>query len=246
MNELHVVALSGGKDSTAMALKLAELEPRNYVYVLTPTGNELPEMFEHWKKLGELLGKPLTPVVGGTLEGLIEKWNALPNWRQRWCTRALKIDPYAGWLMKMSEMHDRIVSYVGLRADEEAREGGDYAAVPGVEMDFPLRRWGMGLADVVGYLKDRDVKIPWRTDCALCFFQTLPEWFWLYTNYRSEYDKGIELERKTGYTFRSPGRDTWPASLEELAKAFEGGRRPRGMDQFMDKIKSSQCRVCRM
>ena len=36
----HVVALSGGKDSTAMALELAEREPRDYVYVCTPTGNE--------------------------------------------------------------------------------------------------------------------------------------------------------------------------------------------------------------
>lgn len=57
MSELHVVALSGGKDSTAMALRLRELNPDvDYVYVCTPTGNELPEMWEHWRKLGQLLG----------------------------------------------------------------------------------------------------------------------------------------------------------------------------------------------
>ena len=49
----HVVALSGGKDSTALALRLAEIEPREYIYVCTPTGNEPPEMFAHWK-FGEL------------------------------------------------------------------------------------------------------------------------------------------------------------------------------------------------
>ncbi len=51
----HVVALSGGKDSTAMALALAEKEPRDYLYVITPTGNELPEMYVHWKKISDLL-----------------------------------------------------------------------------------------------------------------------------------------------------------------------------------------------
>lgn len=39
MTTLHVVALSGGKDSTAMALRLAEVEPREYTYVCTPTGS---------------------------------------------------------------------------------------------------------------------------------------------------------------------------------------------------------------
>jgi tRNA(Ile)-lysidine synthase TilS/MesJ len=40
----HIVALSGGKDSVAMALRLVEVEPRDYLYVCTPTGNELHPM----------------------------------------------------------------------------------------------------------------------------------------------------------------------------------------------------------
>jgi len=47
----HVIALSGGKDSTALALALHEREPRDYDYVITPTGNELPAMKVHWAKL---------------------------------------------------------------------------------------------------------------------------------------------------------------------------------------------------
>lgn len=43
LEPLHVVALSGGKDSTAMALRLREVEPREYTYICTPTGNELPQ-----------------------------------------------------------------------------------------------------------------------------------------------------------------------------------------------------------
>jgi 3'-phosphoadenosine 5'-phosphosulfate sulfotransferase (PAPS reductase)/FAD synthetase len=57
--------------------------------------------------------------------GLIAQYNALPNWRQRWCTRKLKIEPYANWLATQQTQYDKVVSYVGLRADEEEREGGE-------------------------------------------------------------------------------------------------------------------------
>ena len=48
----HIVGLSGGKDSTALAIRLKELNPdANYLYVCTPTGDELPEMETHWNNL---------------------------------------------------------------------------------------------------------------------------------------------------------------------------------------------------
>jgi len=57
----HIVALSGGKDSCAVAFKLKELHPEyDPYYVCTPTGSELPEMKEHWAKLECMLGKPCT------------------------------------------------------------------------------------------------------------------------------------------------------------------------------------------
>ena len=54
-NHKHVVALSGGKDSSAMALALKMFEPADYTFVCTPTGDELPEMDAHWLKLEGLL-----------------------------------------------------------------------------------------------------------------------------------------------------------------------------------------------
>jgi hypothetical protein len=57
-----------------MALRLKELQPAtDFTYICTPTGDELPEMFEHWRLLGSLLGKPLQPIMGGTLDGLIAR-----------------------------------------------------------------------------------------------------------------------------------------------------------------------------
>jgi len=237
----HVVALSGGKDSTAMALRLAEVEPRRYTYVCTPTGDEPPELFAHWRHPGDLLGSSILPInFRESLDGLIREQGALPNWRQRWCTRMLKIEPYAAWL----KQHAPAVSYVGLRADEPARAGGDYAAIPGIESRFPLREWGWGIEEVLAYLDDRGVVVPRRTDCQKCFFQALPDWFVLWRDNPAVWAEAEELEALTGHTFRSPGRDTWPASLAELRSAFERGRVPRHAGQEV--LPLMQCRVCRL
>lgn len=244
MNELHVVALSGGKDSTAMAHRLNEVEPRKYVYVLTPTGNETDAMFDHWRKLKADLGGEFIPLVSNTLVGLIEKQNALPNWRQRWCTRILKIEPFARWLSVQSEKYDLVTCYVGLRADEPEREGGDYSEVPNVTMRYPMREWGWGINEVLIYLDKKGIVIPERTDCKLCFFQRLNEWYKFWSNDPDGWAEGERLEALTGYTFRSDGRDSWPASMRDLRTEFENGRRPRGTQY--DLFASTQCRVCRM
>lgn len=243
---LHVVALSGGKDSTAMALRLSEVEPRDYTYVCTPTGNELPEMYEHWRNLSELLGKQILPVMGGTLDGLIEQQKMIPNFRARWCTRMLKIEPYAAWLMQQSERHEEIISYVGLRADEEERVGGDYSKVPGVVTRHPMREWGWGIEDVWNYLLGMGVTIPARTDCAWCFFQRLGEWWDLWKNHLDLYLAGERWEAETGHTFRTPGRDTWPVALKDLRATFEAGHVPPGSTVNRDLFGEMQCRVCRM
>lgn len=88
---MHIGAISGGKDSVAMAILLKETRPEiEFTWVCTPTGNEPPEWFAHMKRLRGVIG-PITPIMyPGGLAGLIKQWNALPNWRQRWCTRVLK------------------------------------------------------------------------------------------------------------------------------------------------------------
>jgi 3'-phosphoadenosine 5'-phosphosulfate sulfotransferase (PAPS reductase)/FAD synthetase len=59
----HIVALSGGKDSTALAIRLKELNPnRKYIYICTPTGDELPEMELHWANLESILDQPIVKV----------------------------------------------------------------------------------------------------------------------------------------------------------------------------------------
>lgn len=230
----HVIALSGGKDSTALALRLKELEPDlDPIYFCTPTGDELPAMLAHWEALERILG-PITRVRAKVdLNGLIDEFAALPNWRQRWCTRILKIEPCLAFM----KANAPATLYVGLRADEEERKG-----IYGEEVTirFPLREWGWGLKEVRGYLAERGVKIPERTDCARCYGQRLIEWKRLWKNHPTIYAEAEEQERRTGATFRSPARDTWPADLCSLRREFESGRKVRGEDEDA----GNQCRVC--
>lgn len=232
----HVVALSGGKDSTAMALRLAEVEPRAYTYICTPTGRELPEMEAHWARLETLLGQPIVRVTNGTLDSWIQAWKALPNFRMRWCTRVLKIEPMVAWLLA----HAPCTHYVGLRADEETREGiyGEVAAFT----RYPMREWGWGLAEVRAYLKARDVTIPARTDCDVCFFQRINEWKALLRRHPERYAEGEAHEALTGATFRTPGRDSWPSGLADLRAEIE--RQPALLQDESDDARDGMCRAC--
>lgn len=236
----HIVGLSGGKDSTAMALRLAEVEPRDYTYICTPTGNEPFEMVAHWVNLECLLRKPIIRITNGTLVQLIEKQGVLPSHRMRWCTRKLKIEPTVAYIKSNSPA----ILYVGLRADEEERKG---IYDSDVTSDFPFRRWGWTEVDVLDYLHHRGISIPARTDCEWCFDQTLREWRKLYRDNRESYMNAAEHEKSTGHTFRSPGRDTQPASLIALAEKFDAGYIPRGdtdQSSLFDAPEFRKCRVC--
>ena len=241
MNMKHIVALSGGKDSTAMALRMKELElgAGNLEFVCTPTGDEMPAMVEHWVKLGQMLGQLIKPIgCGRSLSDLIHIQQALPNWRMRWCTRMLKIEPFEQYILANTPC----TVYIGIRADEADREGVDYEANEGVTRSYPLVTWGWGIQQVRGFLQNRGVSIPERTDCGSCFFQTLWEWYVLWRDHPERYAHYCSWEDQVGHTLRSDKRDTWPADLRSLGECFASGRAPK--QRMAMKDRSTMCSVC--
>lgn len=244
METKHIIGLSGGKDSTAMAIRLAEVEPRDYIFLTTPTGDELPEMLSHWDALARLLGKPLVKLSNKTLDFYISHFNALPNFRQRWCTRLLKIEPTIAFI----KANQPAVLYVGLRADEEMRKG---IYSEDVECRFPLREWGWGLAEVQGFLKERRIHIPERTDCARCYAQRIDEWKNLWRKHPEIFAEAEAQEKAIGKTFRTPNKgDGWATSLEGLRRQFEAGRTTRAERRRLKLLEEDEeqeataCRVC--
>ncbi|MGB3222499.1 MAG: phosphoadenosine phosphosulfate reductase family protein [Desulforhopalus sp.] len=224
MNEVtHIVPISGGKDSTATALRLQELHPDiDFEYVITPTGDELPAMNKHWENIENLLGKKLTRLPVPTIMELIDEFSMLPNHRARWCTRVIKIE---GVQEYYSEKSPAIV-YVGLRADERSRQGNKIYDADIVQK-YPMQEWGWGIGDVYRYLLKRGVSIPRRTDCGMCFWQRIDEWYSLWEEHPDRFREYEDLEFLIGHSFMTPGKHKiWPNWLFELRCEFEKGRKP--------------------
>jgi 3'-phosphoadenosine 5'-phosphosulfate sulfotransferase (PAPS reductase)/FAD synthetase len=164
MNEpLHVLSLSGGKDSTAAALYLRE-QGIPHVRLFMDTGWEHASLYEHLDYLEAELG-PITRIRSdiGVLDGYADDVTELEarigrpspmiRWTvkkamfssrvRRWCTQELKVRPFLRWV---EEQDADIINVVGIRADESAARSGlpEREAMPGadhVEVWRPLIRW---------------------------------------------------------------------------------------------------------
>lgn len=64
--QLHVVSLSGGKDSTAMLLRMVEEGMRIDLIIFCDTGLEFPAMYRHLEKLERDIGMKVDVNVIGT------------------------------------------------------------------------------------------------------------------------------------------------------------------------------------
>lgn len=137
----HVIGISGGKDSAALAIYLKNKYPSlDLEYYFCDTGKELDETYDVIKNLEVYLGKKikiLKAAEGSHADPFDHyvkfKGKFLPSTFNRWCTKNLKLDPFEKWIG-----NDLVVSYVGIRGDEN-REG--YISKKGtVQSIFPFRR----------------------------------------------------------------------------------------------------------
>ncbi len=192
----HILGLSGGKDSTALAIHLRERIPE-MEYVFCDTEKELPETYEYLSRLETFLGKRITWLKHdgrGFDHWMVVYRGYLPSPQNRWCTKHLKLKPYEKYLGD-----DEVISYVGIRADED-REGL-ISTKPNIKTVFPFKEEGIAKEDVFRILEASGIGIPeyykWRSrsGCYFCFFQQKIEWVGLYENHPDLFDLSQEYEK---------------------------------------------------
>ena len=122
----HVLGLSGGRDSAALAVYMRQYHPELEIdYFFTDTGKELPEVYEYLGRLEGLLGRPILRLnPDRDFDFWLKQYNGfLPSPQTRWCTRQLKLRPFEHWVRPMLDDGATVYSYVAIRSDESYREG---------------------------------------------------------------------------------------------------------------------------
>ena len=144
----HILGLSGGKDSTALAVYMRDRIPE-MEYVFCDTQKELPETYEYLDRLEAYLGKPVKRLNDkrGFDHWLKVYGNYLPSSRMRWCTRMLKLKP-----LEEEIGDDPVLSYVAIRADED--RDGYISTKPNIKPVYPFKEAGITLPDVQRILDD--------------------------------------------------------------------------------------------
>jgi 3'-phosphoadenosine 5'-phosphosulfate sulfotransferase (PAPS reductase)/FAD synthetase len=118
---LVVASISGGKDSTAMALALLEAEVP-FRAVFADTQWEAQETYEHLDRLERLIGPIARVRAKLTMRAAVHDRAGFPSRLQRWCTRELKLTPLLAFREQLSAEDGReTIAAVGIRAAESAR-----------------------------------------------------------------------------------------------------------------------------
>ena len=191
----HVLSLSGGKDSAALAIYMRDRVPE-MEYIFHDTEKELPETYEYLARLEALLGKKITQTKPGNS---FDHWltvfgGVIPSSHRRWCTKMLKLKPFEDYIGD-----DPVINYIGLRADED--RVGYISHKANITAVYPFKEAGLVRRDIIRILEESGLGLPKYTDwgrtrsgCYFCFFQQKIEWVRLKETYPELFEQAKRYE----------------------------------------------------
>lgn len=193
----YLLPVSGGGDSTALAILLHEVAPHiPFRLVFTDTGAEEQETLDALDRLEQWLGKPIERLQSRGLFDLIEDFNGfLPSPQDRYCTRELKLVPFRNWIAQFAGKTKWM--FVGIRADESFRLA---FTLPETETVMPYidlgikREWVyQKLSQTVGVPKSYQTRS--RSGCTVCPYQRTSELVGLLQRSPVEFERGAQCEK---------------------------------------------------
>ena len=221
----HIVSLSGGKDSTAMLLKMIERDMPIDEIIFVDTTKEFPVMYEHLERLESNIPYEITRLsfdweywfkdhvkTKGKNKG--EKGYGWPEMGIRWCT-AKKRDLIKSYLDK------EYIIYEGIAYDERERAKNND---DGVNREYPLIGLEVTEKEALqycwgkGYDWDGLYSKMGRVSCYLCPLQSLNELRIIYEDYPKLWQEMKELDKEADRQFRAD------FSIEQLERKFQQKR----------------------
>ena len=243
MKNYNVVSFSGGKDSTALLLRLLELNEQVDEVIHCSTHKEFPGMYEHIEKVRKMVedkGIKFTILEGSkSFDELMfdhepkrrnpkefhEKYGedakgySWPDARCRWCTKALKTHVIKKYLQDLSFQYT-VVQYVGIAADEPQRLKPAKDEYQGNKR-YPLVEWGWTEKDCLNYCYSQGYD--WdglynyfdRVSCWCCPLQSLDALRKLRIYFPELWEQLKDMDKKTWRNFKTE------YSIEDLDKRFK-------------------------
>ena len=231
LKKVYLVSFSGGKDSTAMLLKLIEKGYPIDEIICCDTGKEFDEMYDHIKQVEQNIDIPITRLKseksfdyymfehqksrGKHKDKLGLSW---ADFRYRWCTIRLKQDVINKYIRnKYPKKEYEVYQYIGIALDERQRAD----KVKDEHYLHPLISWRMTEKDCLTYCYSKGYH--WgglyekfdRVSCWCCPLKNLKELRVLYHDFP---DKWKELKEMDERTYRKFRRDYTVKELEEKFK----------------------------
>ena len=207
----HIVSFSGGKDSTAMLLRMIELDMPIDKIIFADTTLEYPELYDYIKKVEKYIKRKITIVKpeydldhyfykkrkSGRLIGQIRGFPFVitPCWIQR--------DMKVRVMEKLQSKGDYV--YLGYAKGEENRIQTDKTKKQIYK--YPLIEWGWTERKCLFYIKEKGLDNPLyrkykRLGCWLCPKQPTKDLRYIFENHPKLWQKLLRYEVDSPHGFK--------------------------------------------
>jgi 3'-phosphoadenosine 5'-phosphosulfate sulfotransferase (PAPS reductase)/FAD synthetase len=229
------VSFSGGKDSTAMLLRMIELGEHIDEIVFADTGFEFPELYEYIDQIEAHIGRPITKLQ--PKDNLWNDWfyGKVSRGTNKGETRGFPLYAYPCWYSRESKikplqkyMVEAKIICVGIASDEDNRCSDDSL------IRYPLVEWGWTEDDCAEYLNKKGLMNPLyknynRLGCYFCQKQSIGSLYALWKTNKELWAKAIWWDEESR---KVSGHGIKDEPLEEYEKRFMNGYVPKKLPKY--------------